>query len=212
MNTESGSRPLRTFARATFTRCWTRFWSYLSHRWNWDRDEAGRREEAMTRKRLRTLMMWQMMRHMLIGHPGSAILSLLGFRRVCEWVHWRTLPKRARGKISQSQIDYIHDRSVFWVEVFFGPVAHLLGALNLRYLGYRIYMLGPVEAAIKHSACSGLFIRWGMCSSSTKEREEVEGLLTKVRLQRAELSTSGHLRWPHITSPPDRKWIDGNKH
>jgi hypothetical protein len=155
-------------------------------------------KKAMTRSQLRTLMMWQMMPHMLVGHPVSAILSLLELRSWCEWFHWRTLPKRGRGKISQSQIDYIHDRSVFWVEVFFGPITHLLGALNPRYLGYKFYMLGPVEAAIKYSACSGLFIRWGMCSPFIKEREQVEILLSKVRLQRTELSSSGHPRWPNL--------------
>lgn len=152
----------------------------------------------MTRKQLRQFMMWQMMRHMLIGHPISAILSLLGLRNLCEWFHWRTLPKRGRRKIKQNQIDYIHDRSVFWVEVFFGPITHLLGALNLHYLGYRFYMLGPVEAAIKYSACSGLFIRWGMASPSAIERKEVKGLLNKVRSQRIELNNSGHARWPQL--------------
>lgn len=143
-------------------------------------------------------MMIQMIPHMLLGHPISAILSRLKCRKACEYFHWRTLPKRGRRKINQSQIDYIHDRSVFWVEIFFGPIAHLLGTLNLHYLGYKIYMLGPVEAAIKYSACSGLFIRWGMNSPYIEERKEVENLLNKVRLQRLELSNSGHPRWPTL--------------
>jgi hypothetical protein len=147
--------------------------------------------------------MWKMMPHMLIGHPTSAILSLLGFRETAEWVHWRTLPKRGRLKISQAQIDYVHERSIFWVEVFFGPVTHLLGALNLHYLGYKFYMLGPVEEAIKYSACSGLFIRWGMNSPSVTEREQVQELLYKVRQYRDELCASGQPRWPHIVSGQD---------
>lgn len=147
-------------------------------------------------KQLRQLMMWQMSRHMLIGHPICAILSLLQLRSICEWFHWRTLPKRGRKKIGQNQIDYIHDRSVFWVEVFFGPITHLFGMFNLHYLGFKFYMLGPVEAAIKYSACSGLFIRWGMNAPSTEERQVVRKLLDRTRIQRVELNNSNQPRWP----------------
>lgn len=153
-------------------------------------------KQKLSRKQLRKIMMIQMLPHMLLGHPISAILSLIKLRKLCEWFHWRTLPKRGRRKIKQSQIDYIHDRSVFLVEIFFGPIAHLCGTLNLHYLGYKIYMLGPVEAAIKYSACSGLFIRYGMCSPYLEERKNVERLLYKIRLQRAELNNSNHPRWP----------------
>jgi hypothetical protein len=61
-------------------------------------------------------------------------------------------------------------------------------------------MLGPVEEAIKYSACSGLFIRWGMNSPFEKEREKVQELLYKVRQQREELCATGQPRWPHIVS------------
>jgi len=162
----------------------------------------------MKRKHLRRLMMWQMMPHMLLGHPIAAILSLVGLWRACEWWHYYTLPPRARKKIPKERLDYCHERSVFWVDFFFAPVTHLCGAFGFYYLGFRIYMLGPLEAALEHSTHFN-FLLWSQYSPYPEERERAERLLIKGRCRKAYLATVGRPRWPHITTAPDQKWIDG---
>jgi len=150
-----------------------------------------------TRKQLRTLMLWQMLPHMLLGHPVAAVLSYVGLWRLCEWWHYRTLPARARRKIRREQIDYDHDKSVFWVDFFFAPATHLLGAFGLHYLGFRLYMLGPLEAAIEHSTHFN-FLLWGVYSPDPVERENAARLMEKARCKRARLIAAGHPRWPQI--------------
>ncbi len=164
----------------------------------------------LTRKQLRTLMMWQMMPHMLLGHPIAALLSRAGhlfWRKqlwaVCEWWHYDTLPARARTKIKQEHIDYDHHPSVFWIDFFFAPATHLLGALGLHYWGFRLYMLGPLEAALEHSTHFN-FLLWSVYSTDPKEREEAAKLLAKGRNRRAQLAMVGRPRWPQLAPLPKR--------
>lgn len=150
-----------------------------------------------SRMQLRMMMLRLMLPHMLLGHPVAAILSRVGLWRACEWWHYRTLPPRARRKIRKEQIDYDHDPSVFWIDFFFAPATHLCGAFGFFYLGFRIYMLGPLEAALEHSTHFN-FLLWGVYSPYAAEREQAQQLLKKGRCRRARLANAGHPRWPNI--------------
>src|SRR5687768_16222579 len=152
----------------------------------------------MTRKRIRQMMMVQMLPHMVLGHPIAALLSYVGLWRLCEWWHYFTLPRRAKRKISEAQLDYCHDRSVFWVDFFFAPATHVLGTLGFHYLGFRLYMKGPLEAAINHSTHFN-FLLWSQYSPDPDERAYAEKLMESARCRRARLTLQGHPRWPHLT-------------
>lgn len=156
-------------------------------------------------------MMVQMLPHMILGHPLAAILSYVGLWRACEWWHYYTLPPRARRKIRKDQLDYCHERSVFWVDVFFAPATHILGTLGFHYLGFRLYMLGPLEAAIAHSTHFN-FLLWSQYSPHPEERERAEILLKRARCHRARLANEGHPRWPHVTPLAQSLLNTGDNH
>lgn len=135
-----------------------------------------------TFKQRRKLMAWMMLRHMLFGHPMSALLARFGFRKTATWLHWRTLPSRGRRKATPEQLHFDMHRSLFWADFFFAPIGHLIGpCLGYYYLAHQFFMLGPVDAVMKHSAHIN-FIYWGRLSNRKADVELAKERLARFRL------------------------------
>lgn len=119
----------------------------------------------------RKLMAFMMLRHMLLGHPLAALLARCEYRKAATWIHWRSLPARGRRKATPEQIHFDMHRSLFWADFFFAPIAHLIGpCLGYHHLAHRFFMLGPVEAVMRHSAHIN-FIYWGRLSGRKEDME-----------------------------------------
>jgi len=63
--------------------------------------------------------------------------------------------------------------------------------------GYRIFLMGPVEAAVMHGP-HHVFFAWGLLSSDPIEAKAAASLLTRARARCRTLSVNGHPRWPNI--------------
>lgn len=118
----------------------------------------------------RKLMYIMMLRHMLLGHPLAAILARIGYREAATWIHWRSLPARGRRKATPEQVHFDMHKSLFWADFFFAPIAHLIACFGYFLLAHRFFMLGPVEAVMRHSAHIN-FIYWGRLSGRKGDME-----------------------------------------
>ena len=134
----------------------------------------------------RRLMRLQMTAHLFIGHPLGALLSLAGFNRIAAWLHWRTLPLRARKKVSVEQIAYSHHSSLFWLDFLIAPVVHLFAVGGYYYLAHRFVLLWPKQAAtaLKYGTHIDIFA-WGQFSPDRDEVELSRQLATQAQSNRA---------------------------
>lgn len=106
-------------------------------------------------KRLQALNR-EMLIHACIGHPIAATLSLFGFRGAAEWVHYRSLPFRARKKLDRQgvKVTFDHSPELFWADVFFNPLATVARAYGRYWLSNRIFFSGPWQACLRHDSCN----------------------------------------------------------
>lgn len=96
----------------------------------------------------------QMLVHACIGHPVASVLSLVGMRASAEYIHYRTLPKRARRKIPRWKITFDHSPELILADVFFNPLAHIARAFGRYRLCNWIFFSGPWETCLRHDTCN----------------------------------------------------------
>ena len=96
----------------------------------------------------------EMLLHACIGHPAASIFSLVGMRHAAEFVHYITLPPRARRKIPRWKVTFDHSPELILADVLFNPLAHVARSFGLYRLCNRIFFSGPWKACLRHDSCN----------------------------------------------------------
>jgi len=130
-------------------------------------------------------MRLQMTAHLFIGHPFGALLSLAGYNNTAAWLHWRTLPLRARKKVSLAQAAYSHHSSLFWLDFLIAPIVHVCAVTGHYYWAHRFVMLWPKQAALalKYGTHVDIFA-WGQFSPNSSEVESSRQLAIQAQNNR----------------------------
>lgn len=96
----------------------------------------------------------EMLVHACIGHPAASILSLVGMKATAEYIHYRTLPRRARRKVPRWRVTFDHSPELILADLFFNPLAHIARAFGRYRLCNKVFFSGPWRACLRHDTCN----------------------------------------------------------
>lgn len=177
----------------------------------------------MTLENGRRILLAQMLPHTCIGHPVAQLLTMLGCHGLANVVHYRTLPARARRRMTSTAFN--PDKRLRSMDLIFTPICSIARAFGWYRLANNLFRLGPHEIATKLGACGYYYeptpsVAKARADKEAKEKRAAQGLkqagyvIQRVRVR----GTS--IRYPWVWCAPVRHtptqaelgWIEETGH